>query len=61
MIARIAYNTIIACCNEAIGNQDDVAEHKTITYQQLAKIIDHSLLRPEMTEKEVIDHTMDKL
>jgi deoxyribose-phosphate aldolase len=27
---------------------------KTITYQQLAKAIDHSLLRPELTEAEVI-------
>lgn len=28
---------------------------KTITYEQLAKVIDHSLLRPELTEQEVID------
>ncbi|OGO37743.1 MAG: deoxyribose-phosphate aldolase [Chloroflexi bacterium RBG_16_57_11] len=28
---------------------------KTITYAQLAKVIDHSLLRPELTEHEVID------
>ena len=28
---------------------------KTITYAQLAKVIDHSLLRPELTEQEVID------
>ena len=27
----------------------------TITYAQLAKVIDHSLLRPEMTELDVID------
>jgi deoxyribose-phosphate aldolase len=27
---------------------------KTITYQQLAKVIDHSLLRPELTEAEVV-------
>jgi deoxyribose-phosphate aldolase len=27
---------------------------KTITYQQLAKVIDHSLLRPELTSQEVI-------
>jgi deoxyribose-phosphate aldolase len=27
---------------------------KTITYQQLAKVIDHSLLKPELTEAEVI-------
>ena len=27
---------------------------KTITYQQLAKVIDHSLLRPELTEEDVI-------
>jgi deoxyribose-phosphate aldolase len=28
---------------------------KTITYQELAKVIDHSLLRPELTEQDVID------
>jgi deoxyribose-phosphate aldolase len=28
---------------------------KTITYEQLAKVIDHSLLKPELTEQEVID------
>ena len=28
---------------------------RTITYAQLAKVIDHSLLRPELTEQEVID------
>jgi deoxyribose-phosphate aldolase len=27
---------------------------ETITYEQLAKVIDHSLLRPELTEEEVI-------
>ncbi len=27
---------------------------KTITYEQLAKVIDHSLLRPELTEAELI-------
>jgi len=27
---------------------------KTITYEQLAKTIDHSLLRPELTEADVI-------
>lgn len=27
---------------------------KTITYEQLAKVIDHSLLRPELTETDVI-------
>ncbi|MFM8320829.1 MAG: deoxyribose-phosphate aldolase [Chloroflexota bacterium] len=27
---------------------------KTITYQQLAKVIDHSLLRPELTDQDVI-------
>jgi deoxyribose-phosphate aldolase len=27
---------------------------KTITYEQLAKVIDHSLLKPELTEEEVI-------
>ncbi len=30
-------------------------DSKTITYAQLAKVIDHSLLRPELTEQEVID------
>src|SRR5512135_2624549 len=28
---------------------------KTITYQQLAKVIDHSLLRPELTDKDVTE------
>jgi len=28
---------------------------KTITYAQLAKVIDHSLLRPELTEQDIID------
>jgi deoxyribose-phosphate aldolase len=28
---------------------------KTITYEQLAKTIDHSLLKPELTEKEVVE------
>ncbi len=28
---------------------------KTITYAQLAKVIDHSLLRPELTEEDVIE------
>jgi deoxyribose-phosphate aldolase len=28
---------------------------KTITYAQLAKVIDHSLLKPELTEQEVVD------
>ena len=32
-----------------------VLSSKTITYAQLAKVIDHSLLRPELTEQEVID------
>ena len=27
---------------------------QTITYEELAKVIDHSLLRPELTEAEVI-------
>jgi deoxyribose-phosphate aldolase len=31
-----------------------VLNSKTITYEQLAKTIDHSLLKPEMTEAEVI-------
>ena len=26
---------------------------KTITYEQLAKVIDHSLLRPELTEADM--------
>ncbi len=29
-------------------------DSKTITYEQLAKVIDHSLLRPELTEAEII-------
>jgi len=28
---------------------------KTITYQQLARVIDHSLLRPELTDQDVIE------
>jgi deoxyribose-phosphate aldolase len=32
-----------------------VISSKTITYAQLAKVIDHSLLRPELTEQEVLD------
>lgn len=28
---------------------------KTITYEQLAKVIDHSLLKPELTEQDVIE------
>jgi deoxyribose-phosphate aldolase len=28
---------------------------KTITYEELAKVIDHSLLKPELTEQEVIE------
>jgi deoxyribose-phosphate aldolase len=28
-------------------------DSKTITYEQLAKVIDHSLLRPELTEEDV--------
>lgn len=31
-----------------------VLNSKTITYEQLAKTIDHSLLKPEMTEAEII-------
>ncbi len=31
-----------------------VLSSKTITYEQLAKVIDHSLLKPELTEAEVI-------
>ena len=27
---------------------------QTITYEQLAKVIDHSLLKPELTEADVI-------
>ena len=29
-------------------------DSKTITYEQLAKVIDHSLLRPELTEEDVV-------
>jgi deoxyribose-phosphate aldolase len=32
----------------------DALSSKTITYAQLAKVIDHSLLRPELTEAEVL-------
>lgn len=32
----------------------NVLDSKTITYEQLAKVIDHSLLRPELTEADVI-------
>jgi deoxyribose-phosphate aldolase len=32
-----------------------VLSSKTITYQQLAKVIDHSLLKPELTEQDVIE------
>lgn len=28
---------------------------KTITYQQLAKVIDHSLLRPELTDQDILE------
>src|SRR5262245_37788898 len=28
---------------------------KTITYKQLAKVIDHSLLRPELTEADILE------
>jgi deoxyribose-phosphate aldolase len=28
---------------------------KTITYEQLAKVIDHSLLKPELIEADIID------
>jgi deoxyribose-phosphate aldolase len=31
-----------------------VLSSKTITYEQLAKVIDHSLLRPELTEADII-------
>jgi len=32
-----------------------VLSSQTITYAQLAKVIDHSLLRPELTEQEVVE------
>jgi len=32
-----------------------VLNSKTITYAQLAKVIDHSLLRPELTETDVVE------
>jgi deoxyribose-phosphate aldolase len=31
-----------------------VLNSKTITYEQLAKVIDHSLLRPELTDEDVV-------
>ena len=30
-------------------------DSKTITYEQLAKVIDHSLLKPQLTEKDVLE------
>jgi deoxyribose-phosphate aldolase len=36
------------------GTQHMTLNSKTITYQQLAKVIDHSLLKPELTEADVI-------
>lgn len=42
---------------DSIGRSGDgktALSSKTITYEQLAKVIDHSLLRPELTEAEVI-------
>jgi deoxyribose-phosphate aldolase len=32
-----------------------ILKSQTITYEQLAKVIDHSLLKPDMTEQEVVD------
>jgi deoxyribose-phosphate aldolase len=37
-----------------LGGSMPMLSSKTITYEQLAKVIDHSLLRPELTETEVI-------
>src|SRR5687767_11735861 len=36
------------------GKSMTTLSSKTITYEQLAKVIDHSLLRPELTEADVI-------
>jgi deoxyribose-phosphate aldolase len=36
------------------GDKMPTLSSKTITYEQLAKVIDHSLLRPELTEADVI-------
>ena len=32
-----------------------ILNSKSITYEQLAKVIDHSLLRPELTEADVLE------
>src|SRR5512146_2953238 len=39
---------------ERSGEHMTVLNSKTITYEQLAKVIDHSLLRPELTQADVI-------
>jgi deoxyribose-phosphate aldolase len=36
------------------GEDMPILSSKTITYEQLAKVIDHSLLRPELTETDVV-------
>jgi deoxyribose-phosphate aldolase len=41
---------------EEIADKDKfMLSSKTITYAQLAKVIDHSLLKPELTDQEVVD------
>jgi deoxyribose-phosphate aldolase len=40
--------------NELKGKFMSTLSSKTITYAQLAKVIDHSLLRPELTEADVL-------
>jgi deoxyribose-phosphate aldolase len=36
------------------NSMSNVLSSKTITYEQLAKVIDHSLLKPELTEADVV-------
>jgi deoxyribose-phosphate aldolase len=42
------------CFSSEVKMAPQVYDSKTITVEQLAKMIDHSLLRPEMTREEVI-------
>lgn len=47
-----------ACSKETNGSLEEsemiMLSSKSITYEQLAKVIDHSLLKPELTEQDVI-------
>src|ERR671922_82088 len=44
------------CVNKSLKQKEMMTtlSSKTITYEQLAKVIDHSLLRPELTEADVL-------